>query len=309
MRKRYSTLVNKTYSRDEIYIQSTDVDRTLMSAYANLAGFYPPTENQIWNKNIHWQPIPVHTTKEVDDVLSTKRNCPAYDHALTKLRKSEEFIKMDEKNKRIYKYLTKNAGRKVHSLEGVQKIYNCLFIEELYNKTLPTWTKTVYPHGLKSIAARSFATKTYTRELARLRIGPLLNEIFNRFINKTISTKMTRSLHMYSAHDTTIANILNTLKLFDIHSPPYCSCIMIELRILNEIPFVSVFYKNTTEEPKPMFIPDCGTMCPLDVMIKLYKDVLPDDWTNECRMQKLKLTGFAIDDKTKPYLHLWCKYY
>lgn len=280
-----------------------------MSASANLAGFYPPTENEIWNKNIHWQPIPVHTTKEVNDVLSSKKKCPAYDHALTQLRKSEEFLKIDEKNKRIYKYLTKNAGKKVHSLEGVQKIYNCLFIEELYNKTLPTWTKTVYPHGLKSIAAQSFATKTYTRELARLKIGPLLSEIFDRFINKTISKEFSRTLHMYSAHDSTIANILNTLKIFEMHSPPYCACIMIELRILNKIPFVSVFYKNTTEEPKLMFIPDCGTMCPLDVMIKLYKDVLPDDWINECRMPKLMLKGYAIDDsKTKPY-HLWCKYY
>lgn len=281
-----------------------------MSAYANLAGFYPPTGKDIWNKNLNWQPIPVHTTKGVNDVLSSKQNCPAYDHALSKLRKSEEFVKMDEKNKRIYKYLTKNAGKKVHNLEGVQKIYNCLFIEELYNKTLPTWTKSIYPYGLKSIAAQSFATKTYTRELARLRIGPLLNEIFDRFVNKTISHLIpNRSLHIYSAHDSTIANVLNTLKLFEIHSPPYCACIMIELRLLNKIPFVSVFYKNTTEEPKPMFIPECGTMCPLDVMIKLYKDVLPDDWINECRMPKQTL-GYTIDDnENKTYIHLWCKYY
>lgn len=278
-----------------------------MSASANLAGFYPPTRDEIWNKSVHWQPIPVHTTKEVNDVLSMKRDCPAYNHALAKLRKSEEFVKMDEKNKRIYKYLSKNAGKKVSNLEGVQKIYNCLFIEELYNKTLPNWSKSIYPSGLKPIAAQSFATKTYTRELARLRVGPLLQEIFDRSINKTISN-LSRSLHMYSAHDSTIANVLNTLKLFDNHSPPYCACIMIELRLLNEIPFISVFYKNTTEEPKPMFIPDCGTMCPLDVMIKLYKDVLPDDWTNECRMPKLTL-GYTIDDnKVKPYLHLWCKY-
>lgn len=32
-----------------------------MSALANLAGLYPPKESDVWNNNIFWQPIPVHT--------------------------------------------------------------------------------------------------------------------------------------------------------------------------------------------------------------------------------------------------------
>ena len=49
------------FSETEIYVRSTDVDRTLMSAMSNLAGLYPPSGDQIWNKDIMWQPIPVHT--------------------------------------------------------------------------------------------------------------------------------------------------------------------------------------------------------------------------------------------------------
>lgn len=33
-------------------------DRTLSSALMTLAGMFPPSGNQIWNKDIHWQPIP-----------------------------------------------------------------------------------------------------------------------------------------------------------------------------------------------------------------------------------------------------------
>lgn len=67
LRQRYSSLLNETYSENEIYVRSTDVDRTLASALSNLAGLYPPIGDEIWNKDIAWQPIPVHSIPERDD--------------------------------------------------------------------------------------------------------------------------------------------------------------------------------------------------------------------------------------------------
>ncbi|KAM6142962.1 prostatic acid phosphatase-like [Phoenicopterus ruber ruber] len=61
MRRRYSYFLSVVYKQREIYVQSTDCDHTLMSAQASLAGLYPPTQGQIWNPKILWQPIPVHT--------------------------------------------------------------------------------------------------------------------------------------------------------------------------------------------------------------------------------------------------------
>lgn len=133
---RYSTLIQSTYSKDDIFVRSTDVDRSLMSALSNLAGLYPPNKNDTWNENIKWQPIPVHTTPELEDnVLASKKNCPAYDYALKKLKKTKEFVALDEKYESLYKYLTLKSGRKIDSLETVQFLYDCLYIETLYNKT------------------------------------------------------------------------------------------------------------------------------------------------------------------------------
>lgn len=42
-----------------------------MSAEANLAGLYPPKTADIWNNQIEWQPIPIHTVPEKDDAVST----------------------------------------------------------------------------------------------------------------------------------------------------------------------------------------------------------------------------------------------
>lgn len=51
----------------QVYVRSTDFDRTLMSAEANLAGLFPPNGIQRFNPNISWQPIPVHTVPITED--------------------------------------------------------------------------------------------------------------------------------------------------------------------------------------------------------------------------------------------------
>ncbi|XP_060103698.1 lysosomal acid phosphatase-like [Heteronotia binoei] len=79
-RNKYGKFLSAEYKRKEIYVLSTDVDRTIMSAQSNLAGLYPPTGSQIWNHRIAWQPIPVHTLpRKYDQLLSYPRlDCPRF---------------------------------------------------------------------------------------------------------------------------------------------------------------------------------------------------------------------------------------
>ena len=69
LRSRYSDFLSKIYNRNNVYAISTNYDRTLMSAYSLLSGLFEPNDFQIWNKDIKWQPIPVHTTdSKIDNV-------------------------------------------------------------------------------------------------------------------------------------------------------------------------------------------------------------------------------------------------
>lgn len=60
MRKKYNKFLGDSYSAKLVSIHSTDTDRTKMSAQLQMAGLFPPKNNQIWNKNLIWQPIPIN---------------------------------------------------------------------------------------------------------------------------------------------------------------------------------------------------------------------------------------------------------
>lgn len=67
LRKHYASFLHEYYMRQYVKTVSTDFDRTLMSAYSLLTGLYSPQDYQVWNSNITWQPIPVHTTDKSND--------------------------------------------------------------------------------------------------------------------------------------------------------------------------------------------------------------------------------------------------
>ncbi|XP_076627533.1 prostatic acid phosphatase [Colletes latitarsis] len=296
LRKRYSHLLLDLYSPFDIYVQSTDVDRTLMSAEAHLAGLYPPNGGQVWD-TIKWMPIPVHTIPENEDyVLAARKYCPRYNYEFDKVLKSPEMKRIDKENKDLYAYLTKKSGNKISSLRTVAELYDILFIENLYNKTLPEWTKSVFPDKLKSIAAKSFTIRAHNKILQRLKSGSLLGEMIDHMEKKSKNILMPdRKVWMYSAHDETVANMLMTLGVFEPHCPPYTAMILIELRVnLKNQYFVTVSYKNSSSEPLLLTIPDCITLCPLNQFIALTKEVIPVNWEKECVMDWDKF-GYNIN--------------
>lgn len=64
--------------------------------------------------------------------------------------------------------------------------------------------------------------------------GPLLDEIVTRMYGKKNGTlNPNRMLWIYSAHDFTILNLLNAMKLYDHTLVPYAAVLMIELRLNN----------------------------------------------------------------------------
>lgn len=299
LRRRYveTGFLSREYKHTEIQIESSDENRCLMSAYCNLAGLFPPDIDQRFNESIHWQPIPVHTrpAKE-DNTLNMGENCPRYNKALDEVFHSPEVQKEEQKNKAFYAWLGEKTGVDHENINNIWQIADTLFCEKSHNFTLAGWVNNTVYSKLRSLLDYQFELLYYTKELQRLKGGPLLGEMIDNMRNKTRKyNPIAAKMFMYSAHDTTVASLLSALQVFNDISPPYAAMVILELhQNTTGNYFVRLYYKNSTTNldfMNSLTIPGCTQSCSLETFIQLTKLVIPTDWLKECGLTNQNSTG------------------
>ncbi|XP_011511249.1 prostatic acid phosphatase isoform X2 [Homo sapiens] len=255
IRKRYRKFLNESYKHEQVYIRSTDVDRTLMSAMTNLAALFPPEGVSIWNPILLWQPIPVHTVPLSED---------------------QDFIAT----------LGKLSGLHGQDLFGIwSKVYDPLYCESVHNFTLPSWATEDTMTKLRELSELSLLSLYgihKQKEKSRLQGGVLVNEILNH-MKRATQIPSYKKLIMYSAHDTTVSGLQMALDVYNGLLPPYASCHLTELYFEKGEYFVEMYYRNETQhEPYPLMLPGCSPSCPLERFAELVGPVIPQDWSTEC---------------------------
>ena len=290
LRKRYDGFLSSKYSEDEIYVRSTDVDRTLMSAESNLAGLYPPSGYLKWNLDLAWQPIPVHTVpKQWDNLLTNNhKECPKLAEMREQLKDSLFMTGVYEDNKDLFDYISKHSGWNIKSVDELDLIYDSLLIDKLYNKTLPNWTASVFPGGkFEELRNLVFVMDSFDLEMKRLQGGPFISELVGHYddVEGNTLAPANRKVFMYSAHDTTVSYVMNTLGIYDGLAPPYASLLMFELYDVDGL-HVKISWRNdTTTPPHVLTIPGCQQqLCPLKLFKQLTESVRPADWRQECKI-------------------------
>ncbi|NXX45993.1 PPAL phosphatase, partial [Tricholaema leucomelas] len=292
LRQRYRDFLSASYRRQEIFIRSTDCDRTLMSAEANLAGLYPPEGQQMFNPNISWQPIPVHTVPESEERLLKfpLTPCPRYEQLQKETRHSAEYVNKTKENWQFLQMVANETGIRDVSLESVWSVYDTLFCEQAHKMDLPVWvTPNVMAH-LKQLKdfGFEFLFGIHNRvEKARLQGGVLLDHIRKNLTKAAdVSAHQNLKLLVYSAHDTTLVALQMALDVYNKIQAPYASCHLFELYQEDDGNFsVEMFFRNESgKEPFPLTVPGCQHKCPLQRFLELTDTVVPEDWEQECHV-------------------------
>lgn len=134
LRRRYSNYLDVVYNANDIYVRSSDVDRALMSAQSTVAGLYPPYGTKIWNRNLLWQPIPVHTIPVSMDhlIASQPPTCREYDNAMQRYEASVEMKKYHNSVRHIYDYIEENTGERRESAGGLMITRDAWLCESIH---------------------------------------------------------------------------------------------------------------------------------------------------------------------------------
>ena len=148
VRNKYKNFIGNEFNPNEIYIISTNVNRTLMSAYSNLLGMYynhstniVNEKSSIQNKNYsniindklfkkesfyYNYPIHIFDEKDLRYQLYREETCPGFqEYFIKKIRESEGLKKMykdtfDFTNSKFGKYLDKFIDQKIiHDLDYI----------------------------------------------------------------------------------------------------------------------------------------------------------------------------------------------
>ncbi|TMS35928.1 hypothetical protein L596_003216 [Steinernema carpocapsae] len=302
------------YKSKQVYIQSTDYNRTLISAMSNLAGMFPTgvpgteyPDSSEWPSN--WTPIPVHTVKfDTDFVGNMWAVCPRKTELDKFIQSSAEYQRVVNENKEFFKFLSNKTGMPV-TMYDMYTLYDVHFIETKYNLSQPEWftekvakkiwnlthIKNEFNYGI---------SKPYVPELIKLRGGPLLKEMVERMLEKveclehpSARCKWIQNLkyHAYSAHDTTIAGFLSTLGdeekvIGGISLPQYTAAIAVELWNVTSVgPSVKILYHPGynhhfhTITGLTKGCPQRQEFCKLDTFHRRSKIFMPGNMEEDCK--------------------------
>lgn len=202
---------------------------------------------------------------------------------------------MNDENRELFSYLSKHSGQNITNVRQVEFLYSTLLLEEGAGLTLPEWTVDVYPDKVRPLSERSLEMITETPFMKRIKGGALVTDIADKMLMKQSKMlKPDRSIFIYSGHDVTLVNVMNSLGILPQTSrlPDFASALVFELHRSvifgdNEFNVKLLFYRNSDDDtPKMISIPNCSDPCSLEQFIVSIKPIEMkfDDYDDLCKV-------------------------
>lgn len=264
-------LLPENFNVETLYVASTNKDRTLMSAQAFLMGLYPSgtgpklVDNQP-SVPFGMQPIPVHSVpKEVDHLSTPKSYNPMFlfDNYL---EARHEWKKVPKETKEKIKRWGELTGLPLKNLKGLKGLADILYVRQQNNIPLPSGitdqdVQEIIHYG-KGLMVGYFKLKANSYPAGH---GFLMSTA--KYLDDASKDKTKLKYVLFSAHDSSIMSVMNTLGAPLEEIPPYSSRVNVALYEDNQQYNVKLSYNGN-----PINVPACkGSTCTLEEFMSLAK--------------------------------------
>lgn len=226
-------LLPEHYSSETMYVRSSDIDRTLISAESVMLGLYPqgtgPSVNGKPSLPLAYQPVPIHTKPRAEDSLLVIDYNPKLPSTL------EQFVhntaEWKDKNAQLQPKITRwneLTGLKMETARAVAGLGDALYIYKLHNVPIPKGMTDLDVKEITDETEWAFAASFKPHQVGDLVSHELLKVISDYFQNAA-KAKSPLKYVLFSAHDTTIAGLMSMLRDPVDRRPPYSSDLNFEL--------------------------------------------------------------------------------
>jgi lysosomal acid phosphatase len=220
-------LLPEHYSSETMYVRSTDIDRTLISAECALLGLYPqgtgPTVNSKAALPFSYQPIPIHTKPRQEDNLLIVDFNPKLVPTVDQYVHSTAIWK--EKDASLQPKLAHwNAATGMHmdGLRSVAGLGDTIHIYKLHHVALPKELTEPDVTQILNDTEWAFAESFKPHQVGDLVSHELLKTITD-YLEQATQQKSKLKYVLFSAHDTTISSLMSILRDPVDRRPPYSS--------------------------------------------------------------------------------------
>lgn len=286
LRKRYEHFLlpyGNTASED-VQMVATAVDRCYHSGALVLAGFYPPNEQQIWNEELLWQPVPIRSpSADKVHIIGKKEKCPSYHEGLLEVYKIT-------KNDSNLNYLINFLSNFTHP-ENVTTAYDVFHVgdyvrtKKSMNLQLPDWIDENFQSRLDKFYVDSFNYLTYTSKMRQLLAGPLIKDICTRIQDVIYERSSNSKFFFYSGHDSSLTSLFSGLNLPLDFVPTYGASLIFEVyRSSSNNHLIRILFSDdyTLNRINVKILPNCEEYCPMGKFVQLFEKFITQNWEKEC---------------------------
>lgn len=240
-RQRYvlqEKLLPRSYQPETIYVRSTDVDRTLMSAQCFLMGLYPPGTGPLIAFPFQpalphrVQPIPIRTVPEKEDFMRLPSN---FKELVQKnVCSTSPWQKKTAQIKPHLAAWSKITGLPLASANDMDAdsqlglLGDTLFINQLKHVSLPKGLSKEDAANIIATDDWRFAAMFQNPEVGKATGGALLRDIAH-YLKQAAQEKTKLKYVLYSGHDVTILALMSALRVPLNKVPGYASDVNIAL--------------------------------------------------------------------------------